>query len=81
MKRSFTLTAALVFFTLALTFSEPHTTRTVEAVEEGDKCARCLEKIGRDYEKCVAKYGEVDPFCGEQLNQDVIRCYATVCEQ
>jgi hypothetical protein len=81
MKRSFVLTAALVLSTLALVFSSPYASRTVRAVQGQDKCTKCLEKVGRRFDKCVAQRGETDPFCGEQFNQDIIHCFATVCEQ
>jgi len=81
MKKSFVLTAALTLSTLALALSTPYASRTAQAFQQPDKCNKCLEKIGRDYQKCVEQRGEADTFCGEELKQNVIRCYATVCEQ
>jgi hypothetical protein len=80
MKRSFVLTAALVLSTLALAFSSPYASRTVKAVQE-DPCTECLMWVGQRYEDCIAEHGETSPICGEQFNQDIIHCYATVCEQ
>ena len=81
MKRSLAFTAALVFFVLALVLSLPFASRTVRADDlKKDKCLDCLRKVNRDYEKCVAEQGET-PACGEEFNQNIIECYATVCEQ
>jgi hypothetical protein len=82
MKRSLVFTAAFVFFVLALVLSSPFASRTVRADDmKKDKCLTCLEKVNRDYEKCVAEQGET-PYCGDQVfNPGIVHCYATVCEQ
>lgn len=82
MKRSLFLTFALVFFVLALVASAPFAPRTARADElKKDKCLKCLAKVQRDYEKCVAEQGET-PECGDQVfNPGIVECFATVCEQ
>jgi hypothetical protein len=77
-KRTLLLAATMVVLMLTLAFSTPSHSGAVNAAN--DKCTTCLEKIERDFEKCEAKYG-VGQFCYDQFNNDIIHCYATVCEQ
>lgn len=79
MKRLLVLTAMTVLFVLTLALSSPYTSRTVKA-DQPDPCNKCLEKLARDFDKCEAKYG-VSQRCYDQFNNDIINCYATVCEQ
>jgi hypothetical protein len=72
-------TATLVLFVLALVFSSPYSARTVKA-DQPDPCVKCLQKLERDFEHCEAKYG-VGQYCYDLLNNGIIECYATVCEQ
>jgi hypothetical protein len=82
MKRTFAyLSAALTFCLLMLALSLPYTTRTVKAAGDPEQCNACLATLAAHYNKCVAKYGETDPRCGEQANQDTIHCYRHFCEQ
>ena len=82
MRKSFvSLSLAVVFCVLALLLSTPYAARTAEAApQQPDPCQKCLEKLARDFDKCEAKYG-VSQRCYDQFNNDVIVCYATVCEQ
>lgn len=73
------LSTALVFFALIIVFSAS-STRNVKA-DPKDKCLDCLEKVQIAYEKCVARYGEINSPCGEEFNQGIIHCYAHWCEQ
>jgi membrane-bound lytic murein transglycosylase B len=82
MRRTFvSLTLAVVFCVLALLLSTPYAVRTAQAAaQQPDPCQKCLEKLARDFDKCEEKYG-VSQRCYDQFNNDVIVCYATVCEQ
>lgn len=82
MRKSFVgLTLAVVFCVLTLVFSPSFATRTATAsAQQPDPCQKCLEKLARDFDKCEEKYG-VSLRCYDQFNNDVIVCYATVCEQ
>lgn len=75
-------TLAVVFCVLALLLSTPYAARTAQAAPppQPDPCQKCLDKLARDFDKCEAKYG-VGQRCYDQFNNDVIHCYATVCEQ
>lgn len=73
--------AALIFFMLALAAFSPSTSRTAIAAQEGDKCSDCLEKIARRFNHCQAVHGEAYAHCYDQFNEDVIKCYRSVCEQ
>lgn len=79
MKRSFVLATALFLFALALVFSSPYS--VVRASDPPDKCTKCLEKLERDFERCEAQNGGPSQECYDQFNNDIIHCYATVCEQ
>lgn len=82
MKRTYAyLCTALLVFMLALVAFSPYSSRAVKAAQQGDKCDECLVRIGKHYNNCVAVHGETDPRCGEKFNEDIIHCYATVCEQ
>lgn len=82
MKRSATIAAALVFFTLALLLSSPSGSSTAGAKDlKKDKCDECLQKLAADQEKCAAKHGENSQTCADEFNQGIIDCFATVCEQ
>jgi hypothetical protein len=77
MRKTFvSLTLAVVFCVLALVLSTPYTA----TAQQPDPCQKCLEKLARDFDKCEAKYG-VSQRCYDQFNNDIINCYATVCEQ
>lgn len=81
MKRTFAyLSAALTFCLMMLALSLP-TTRTVKAADDPEQCNACLARLAEKYNRCVEKYGELDPRCGEAANQDTIHCYAHFCEQ
>ena len=82
MKRSLVFSSALVFSVLALVMSTPFASRTVRADElKKDRCPACLEKVQRDYEKCIREQGEETPFCGDTVfNPGIVACFATVCE-
>ena len=82
MKRTFAyVSAALTFCLLMLALSLPQTTRTVKAADINEKCNDCIARIAAHYNQCVAIFGELDPRCGEQANQETIICYRNFCEQ
>ncbi|MGB9178872.1 MAG: hypothetical protein WCB68_06435 [Pyrinomonadaceae bacterium] len=81
MRRFFVFSVTLVFFALALIFSSPYTSRTVQAVSKIDPCEKCLAKVEKKFEKCEAKHGGPSQECYDLFNQGIIDCYATVCEQ
>ena len=82
MKRSLVFTFALVFFVFALVTTSPFASRTVRAAAfKKDKCLKCLEKVQRDYEKCIREQGGETIFCGDEVfNPGIVACFATVCE-
>ena len=76
MRRSFVLSAALVFFALALLFSPSKTTRTVKAASAPpDLCTSCFIANERLYEFCLANGGSPQ-FCGDQFNRGVVFCFS-----
>ena len=82
MRRSFVFWATLIFFSLALTFSSPSTSRTVRAVQQPDPCVKCQSKCQREYDRCLNKYPvEEQQQCHDGFNSCIVVCYATVCEQ
>ena len=82
MRRSFVLSATLVFFALMLTFSTPPSIGTVKAVQQPDPCARCQGKCQKEYDRCLAKFPvEEQQQCHDGFNSCIVNCFATVCEQ
>jgi hypothetical protein len=77
MRKSRILTITLVFFLLALIFSSTTKTLTVRAE---DPCTECMRFVQAHYEACEAALGP-NQICYDQYNNDVVLCYATVCEQ
>ena len=77
MKRSFALTATFILFVLTLILSTPYSTQAVPP----DKCVKCMGKVQKDYERCVAEFGETSLICADVFNNGIIECFATVCEQ
>lgn len=83
MRKTFvSLTLAVVFCVLALLLSTPYTTRTVKAApQQPDPCNKCVGKVQQRLDKCIAKSGAFTQECGDEYNQGIVDCYATVCEQ
>lgn len=82
MRRTYAyLCASLLIFMLALVAFSPYSSRTAKAAQQGDPCSDCLEKIAKHYNNCIAVHGESDQRCNDKFNEDIIHCYATVCEQ
>lgn len=76
MRRSRILTITLVFFLLALIFSSTAKTPVVKAE---DPCTECMRFVEAHFEACEAVLGP-NQICYDQYNNDVVICYATVCE-
>ncbi|MDQ1558132.1 MAG: hypothetical protein QOD32_1192 [Pyrinomonadaceae bacterium] len=78
MRKTFVcLTLAVIFCALALLLSTPHA-----AAQQPDPCVKCLHKVEQRLNKCIEKSGGVfTEECGNEFNQNIVDCYATVCEQ
>lgn len=74
-KRLFT--GAVVFFLLALGFS---TTSMAPTAKAEDPCVYCQMAAQARLDACERALGP-NQFCYDQYNQDIVTCYATICEQ
>jgi hypothetical protein len=77
MRKTFVcLTLAVIFCALALLLSTPYA-----AAQQPDPCVKCLRKVEHRFEKCETQHGGPAQECYDGFNQDIVDCYATVCEQ
>jgi hypothetical protein len=82
MKRTFTFSAALIFFVLMLALSTSSTVRTVKASDLQEKCDDCTIRNARQFDQCLATHPPSEQLrCYDQYNEGVVICFRNFCEQ